>query len=509
MKKTFFFRLSHIFLLSMTLLSAGVELDYLNALRTKTGMPALSAQANLIASAQNHSAYMETNNVSGHYEDSTKTGFTGVTLSDRVAYAGYTSKTVGENVSYGTRTVQGSIDGLFSAIYHRFGFLSFSYDDIGIGISNNNLFYTYDLGSSNYTSVSANNKSSSPDLILWPPSTGNDIPPVFYEESPDPLPSDGVTGYPVSVEFNKGTFTSAPTVSSFTLQDESGIQLSDLARMTAANDPAQHFDTYQFALFPEKRLEWGSRYQAEIIYNYNGIQKSMNWCFTTRSLQNKADKFYRITNNADISLNVVSGKTYAIYVVPNDTNDKLGNVNYSYTSDVPTFSYIDSNTISIRITGATGRYVSFTCANGQKITLTIATTDAATNPTIATCTILNDFDKDGFPDSIDTDDDNDGVLDIRDAFPFNSAESVDTDGDGIGNNADIDDDNDGIIDTLERANGLNPLNPSDAQADFDHDGFSNSIEISVGANIYNAASKPKWVPVMVGDIFILIPSFDK
>ena len=49
----------------------------------------------------------------------------------------------------------------------------------------------------------------------------------------------------------------------------------------------------------------------------------------------------------------------------------------------------------------------------------------------------DDFDGDGTPDNIDTDDDNDGVLDIDDAFPLDSAETTDTDGDGIGDNADI------------------------------------------------------------------------
>lgn len=50
---------------------------------------------------------------------------------------------------------------------------------------------------------------------------------------------------------------------------------------------------------------------------------------------------------------------------------------------------------------------------------------------------------------LDNDDDNDGVLDINDAFPLNPGESLDTDGDGIGNNADGDDDNDGVPDAVD------------------------------------------------------------
>jgi uncharacterized delta-60 repeat protein len=55
-------------------------------------------------------------------------------------------------------------------------------------------------------------------------------------------------------------------------------------------------------------------------------------------------------------------------------------------------------------------------------------------------------DDDVFGDACDSDDDNDGVPDTQDAFPFDPTESVDTDGDGIGNNADPDDDNDGVPD---------------------------------------------------------------
>ena len=68
------------------------------------------------------------------------------------------------------------------------------------------------------------------------------------------------------------------------------------------------------------------------------------------------------------------------------------------------------------------------------------------------------------------------------------------------------DDNDGILDSLEIVNGINPLNPSDAQADFDNDGFSNAIEISIGTNIRNTRSKPIWTPVIMGDIMIFVSS---
>jgi len=60
----------------------------------------------------------------------------------------------------------------------------------------------------------------------------------------------------------------------------------------------------------------------------------------------------------------------------------------------------------------------------------------------------------------DDDDDNDGVLDIHDAFPLDPTEWLDTDGDGIGDNADWDDDNDGVPDVVD-ADPLNASNTSE------------------------------------------------
>ncbi len=85
--------------------------------------------------------------------------------------------------------------------------------------------------------------------------------------------------------------------------------------------------------------------------------------------------------------------------------------------------------------------------------------------------IANDNDGDGIDDSIDPDDDNDGVPDVDDAFPLDPTEWEDTDNDGIGNNADQDDDNDGVADVDD----LFPLDPTE-WADFDMDGIGNNAD---------------------------------
>jgi VCBS repeat-containing protein len=68
---------------------------------------------------------------------------------------------------------------------------------------------------------------------------------------------------------------------------------------------------------------------------------------------------------------------------------------------------------------------------------------------------------------------------------------VDTDGDGIGNSHDPDDDNDLMPDTWEIANGLDPLDPSDAMEDSDGDAISNLTEYLAGTLPGDDGSKPQ------------------
>ncbi len=109
-------------------------------------------------------------------------------------------------------------------------------------------------------------------------------------------------------------------------------------------------------------------------------------------------------------------------------------------------------------------------------------TDADTVPdSVDNCPIDSnsdqaDFDSDGLGDACDPDNDNDGVADTEDAFPFDPTESVDTDGDGIGNNADTDDDGDGQSDADEIACGSNPLAAGSKAPDNDGDNSPDCVD---------------------------------
>lgn len=79
-----------------------------------------------------------------------------------------------------------------------------------------------------------------------------------------------------------------------------------------------------------------------------------------------------------------------------------------------------------------------------------------------------DTDHDGQGDVCDSDDDNDGILDVNDNCPLlANSNQLDTDHDGQGDVCDIDDDNDGVLDTQDNC----PLIANADQADFDKDGI--------------------------------------
>jgi len=88
----------------------------------------------------------------------------------------------------------------------------------------------------------------------------------------------------------------------------------------------------------------------------------------------------------------------------------------------------------------------------------------------------DDFDGDRICDPLDIDDDNDMVLDINDAFPFDPSETKDTDSDGTGDNADNDDDGDDWPDTIEALCLTDALSSTSVPTDTDGDGSCDVID---------------------------------
>jgi uncharacterized protein YkwD len=381
-------------------------IDRLNQLRKDSGLSELYINTLLTQSATNHTNYLVANNLSGHYEDSNLSGYTGYAPVDRTMYVGYKSRSVSENLSVGQATEQQSLDGLMSAIYHRFGFLDLNIDEIGY--DNNATTYVYNMGNSylnnlcndaNYTDSGAyyynvcadgsfrvesskyltqNNIliDNNPSYIIYPYKDETNIQPVFFEESPDPLPNYSVSGYPISIEFNSNDFNmSKMTIDSFTLEDSNGNSLELIEQndsntiMSKANDFNLHFKDTQFAIFPKYRLDFNSTYSANIDYTYDSVAKNINWQFTTTDVSNLV-----IFNNSDIDINL--DKSYTIYFPPVDSSDVIAtySISCSYTSGgsvTPNIDVYDKNTLIINISGEDVNSCDISLNGSNKVTLNI------------------------------------------------------------------------------------------------------------------------------------------
>ncbi len=380
-------------------------LAYLNTLRQKVGLGDFTDNNLLNDAAYNHAYYMKANNYVGHYEDSSNDYYTGYYPWNRTVYAGYLDTMVSENLSYGQDTYMLSIEGLFSAIYHRFGFLDTNVNEIGIGIVDK--FYVYDMGnteieafcenptsaSSGYTSVCKDSSvivpkdivdkisSQNPKYILWPYPYESDTTPVFYEESPDPLPDYSVSGYPVSINFNPYFYeNSSIALDSFKIYkviNDSEEELSDTRILDKDSDPNGEIDRYKFALFPLNRLEWNTLYKVVADFTIDGENKEFSWEFKTKPLEYP---WYEI-GSGSYTYDIKNSTTYALYMPPQSSNDVIGNISYSYSStlSINTLDYYDQNTLLINVSGNVGDHITLSFAN-RSVTLNISQSDTANPP---------------------------------------------------------------------------------------------------------------------------------
>jgi len=351
-------------------------LSYLNKLRDGVGLIPLEINTKLENSAKNHANYLIQNGVIGHYEDRDKIGYTGEYGSNRAIYSGYKTSMVIENISNNNFSAKDSIDGLMGAIYHRFGFLDFHIDEIGIGIKQSQTdksqtAFVYDMGSHNLeevcqkrnsikygeyaTNICADktlkieaklfnkildaNRKRNPKVIIYPFDGQNDVPPAFYDELPDPLPNYSVSGFPISISFNDSYFKNIDMIS-FKLFDTKGEEIKNTIVYNHQTDPNKRLKKFEFALFPLKRLAWSSKYIVKATYRADGKIERKEWEFKTRDFN---IPFYKVTSNQN-SFKIIRGEPTIFYFPPKSQKDILGSLKYPANLDI---SFIDKNTIKL------------------------------------------------------------------------------------------------------------------------------------------------------------------
>jgi hypothetical protein len=143
------------------MLFASDAIKQINQYRSNAGLLKLQASKALTHSAKQHSLYLSKRDPrsikrseDAHGEQRGEAGFTGETVRDRTQASAYLHHNVSENISLGNPDEQASVELLMSGIYHRFGFLNFLIDEIGVGITDK--VYVYNMGRNDVSTLCEN-----------------------------------------------------------------------------------------------------------------------------------------------------------------------------------------------------------------------------------------------------------------------------------------------------------------------------------------------------------------
>jgi len=333
--------------------------NYLNNLRQGAGLIPFSSNTVLNKASKNHAFYLMQNRAYGHYEDSNKSGFTGEFAAQRVKHAGYNTQLIIENISSNNKNYKESIDGLFAAIYHRLAFLDFQGDQIGISIQQNmtdktKTAFVYNMGSSALNQLYKNSKkpsqadlnnaldkhkNSNAQVVTYPFDKQSDIPPVFFNELPDPLPQHDVSGFPISISFNQALFKEIKFLN-FELFNSNRERIRNTLTHTSKTDPNRRLNKFSFVLFPLNRLDWNSEYSVKFLAIVDKKLIEKRWSFKTRKYPIPLHKIEDESKTITVKLN----QPNIFYFPPKTAKDLLHNVRYNSNF---TMEFIDKNTIKL------------------------------------------------------------------------------------------------------------------------------------------------------------------
>ena len=257
---------------------------WVNYRRSQIGLPALAENTQIDIAAQGHSDYQRINNTVTHVQDSSKQGFTGAQLQDRLKTASYTiagTNAIGEVIAASTTgTGFDLVDQLITAIYHRFVIFEPVFKEVGSGSAVSAANYTY------LTVDFAANNGLGPGIAkgtmaTWPFNGQTGVPTSFdsNNEEPDPVPNQNTVGYPISVHTN---LTSTLTVQSFTVHVHGSNASLTTRLLSKATDPNMSTNTSAAAIIPLQTLAGGTTYDVDFTGTLDGATITKSWSFTTK-----------------------------------------------------------------------------------------------------------------------------------------------------------------------------------------------------------------------------------
>jgi uncharacterized protein YkwD len=257
--------------------------NWFNFRRQQMGLAPVARNAQVDKAALAHSNYQATNDFITHDEVSTRRGFTGVTVAQRLQSAGYSlpdsNYAFGEVISAtGDKSGVNAAEELITAIYHRFVIMEPKFLEAGVGVGTGSSGYTY--FTTNFTTrVLTQGGLDNGGLVTYPFNGQQNLPTVFFsnQEQPDPVPDRNEVGYPVSVHVD---ITATLKVGSFTINPRGRAPLSTLL-LTADND-TEIAKPSVAAIIPLDVLQPQTDYDVRFVGTVDNVAVNRSWSFRTR-----------------------------------------------------------------------------------------------------------------------------------------------------------------------------------------------------------------------------------
>ncbi len=304
-----------------------VEIDLVHQAREHNGLLPFKYSVTLEKAAENHNRYLVHYSLCGHFQQKAGIVFSGHSFMERMRYVAYASRNGAENINCnGDNNASWKIatSSLMTAISHRLSFLDYQLDEIGLSYRRGKESdqvpnkFTFLMGSSlinqlcqsaihveefnssfnehylltdlcpnpkiqlnekDYINLKNKLYKDVPDAIIYPWDGQKNVFPAFLDnESPDPTPTLGLSGIPISVQF-----TVSPkmvSVTSFTLREVAGKQV-EVWQLDSTNDRNEQMSPFEYAWFPVKPLKRATTYRASVRYMINDQPHEKSWTFQT------------------------------------------------------------------------------------------------------------------------------------------------------------------------------------------------------------------------------------
>lgn len=255
-----------------------------NNFRKSIGLNEVIEDKSLKYAADAHAVFLVNNRMSGHYEsnESQYDSYFGDSPHERMLKAGLNTSglnSTGEVLSvYSANTKEGQgelLEGLFEAIYHRFGMIDPDLSNVGL----------VERSGNNFTALVMDTvvMRGDTDLIgVAYPFDGQKSVRTYFEhklESPDPMPqSPRLVGFAIS--FSVGSKHKID-INTFTLKEQqTGINIEGKSLMPSSEEEV---GDNNFAFIPYKQLKHKTTYIAHIEGVADDSTKiDYSWSFTTK-----------------------------------------------------------------------------------------------------------------------------------------------------------------------------------------------------------------------------------